>query len=57
MLDGYIDQLATYQCSYAAEELSDVWTTLLRAIVDTAESVVTMATLLNREVLPPHALT
>ena len=57
MLDGYIDKLATYQCSYAAGELSNVQTTLLRAIVDTAESFVTVATLLNREALPPRALT
>ena len=42
MLDGYIDELATYQCSCAPKELSDVQTTLLRAIVDTAESFVTI---------------
>ena len=57
MLDGYIDELATYRCSCAAGELSDVQTTLLTAIVDTAESFTTMATLLNREVPPLHALT
>ena len=55
MLDNYIDELATYQCSCAAGELSDVQTTLLTAIVDTAESFVTMAALLNREAPPPRA--
>ena len=54
MLDGYIDELATYQCSCAAGELSDVQTTLLTAIVDTAELFVTMVALLNREGPPPR---
>ena len=57
MLDGNIDKLATYQCSCAAGELSDMQTSLLTAIVDTAETFVTMATLLNREAPLPHALT
>ena len=50
MLDGYINELATYmyQCSCAAGELSDVQTTLLTAIVDTAESFVTMNTSKSR---------
>ena len=57
MLDGYIDELVTYQCFCAAGELSDMQTSLLTAIVDTAESFVTMATLLNREALLPRMLT
>ena len=57
MLDGYINELATYQCSCAAGELSEVQITLLPAIVDTAELFVTMATLINRELLPPRMLT
>ena len=59
MLDGYIDELAIYQCSCAAGELSDVQTTLLTAIVNKfspAGSFVTMATLLNRVAPPPHVL-
>ena len=52
MLNGYMDELATYQCSCAAGELSNVQTTLLTAIVDTAESFMTVAILLNREVPP-----
>ena len=57
MLDGYIDEPATYQCSCSAGELSDVQITLLIAIVGTAESFVTITTLLNREALPQCALT